>query len=611
MSAPFTVEQVLQLHPWPKEHAATPRLEWLWHFEVPLAVERLWPFIADSSRMNRSLGVAEMKFHDDGTVRRGSSKPAGVLHEWVEVPWKWVAGQWMESVRLYDKGFSKVVYGVFHLTPLDAVRTRVSVYFGAIPSGLVGRLALKFGFPALEKDFQRVFKELAEQLQALQPVFQLPPSEGLTADAEARLVEVKRQLVLDGLDGALIDRLFTFIRTGDELDLFRMQVRALARQWVVNEHELLRIALHATRAGILEISWDLICPHCRGPTNGVDTLGDLSANGRCDVCEIDFGSNTPESVEITFHVHPSIRQVERRTFCSAEPATKDHIRVQLELPPGKSMELQPTLSVGRWRLRLHGQKEYGWLDTGVSADQPLTWKASEHPKLEGGVQPRLQLENDTAEPKRFVLEAAQWADHALRPAQLFSLQEYRDLFSEDYLAADVQLAIGEQTILFTDIVGSTAMYAQRGDPAAFMEVKRHFNEVFPLVAKHHGAVVKTIGDAIMAAFTDPLDALKCSGDIHAAFHKDRTDSATRLRISLNTGPCIAVKLNAGIDYFGQTVNLAAKLQSLAEAGEVAMSQTVFNAKGVNEFLVGKNVVELAYESKAIAAPIPVKQWKCF
>jgi len=260
MSAPFTVEQVLQLHPWPKEHAATPRLEWLWHFEVPLAVERLWPFIADSSRMNRSLGVAEMKFHDDGTVRRGSSKPAGVLHEWVEVPWKWVAGQWMESVRLYDKGFSKVVYGVFHLTPLDALRTRVSVYFGAIPSGLVGRLALKFGFPALEKDFQRVFKELAEQVQALQPVFALPPREALSADAEARLVEVKRQLVLDGLDGALIDRLFDFIRTGDELDLFRMQVRALARQWVVNEQELLRVALHSTRAGILDISRDLICP---------------------------------------------------------------------------------------------------------------------------------------------------------------------------------------------------------------------------------------------------------------------------------------------------------------------------------------------------------------
>jgi class 3 adenylate cyclase len=124
-------------------------------------------------------------------------------------------------------------------------------------------------------------------------------------------------------------------------------------------------------------------------------------------------------------------------------------------------------------------------------------------------------------------------------------------------------------------------------------------------------VVKTIGDAVMASFGDPLDAVKTCAEIHALFHQDRADSATRLRISLNTGPCIAVKLNASVDYFGQTVNLAAKLQSLAEAGEVALSEAVWNARGVKDFLSGRAVEDVAYESKALAAPVPVKRWKCF
>jgi hypothetical protein len=87
MSAPLTVEQLLAVHPWPSAFAAQARLEWLWHFEVPVPLAKLWPLIADTSRMNRALGLAEMKFVDKGNVRVGTARPGGVEHEWVEVPW--------------------------------------------------------------------------------------------------------------------------------------------------------------------------------------------------------------------------------------------------------------------------------------------------------------------------------------------------------------------------------------------------------------------------------------------------------------------------------------------------------------------------------------------
>src|SRR4029077_10900983 len=128
----------------------------------------------------------------------------------------------------------------------------------------------------------------------------------------------------------------------------------------------------------------------------------------------------------------------------------------------------------------------------------------------------------------------------LRAGQLLSFQDFRDLFSEEYIGADVRLGVGQQTLLFTDVVGSTAFYASRGDPAAFVEIKKHFDEVFAIVVRHRGAVVKTIGDAGMGAFPSPLDAVRASRQIHDAFPPGRTDTPIRLRISLNTGPCIAV-----------------------------------------------------------------------
>ena len=120
-----TRDELLARHPWPKEHAAAPRLEWMWTFEVPLGTLDVWRVISDSSRMNRSLGVSEMKFEERGAVRWGTSRPAGVRHEWIEVPWSWVAGQWITSLRVYDRGFSRAVYAVFEIAPdpADASRT--------------------------------------------------------------------------------------------------------------------------------------------------------------------------------------------------------------------------------------------------------------------------------------------------------------------------------------------------------------------------------------------------------------------------------------------------------------------------------------------------------
>jgi class 3 adenylate cyclase len=603
-----TLDDVHRLHPWSPRHGEAPSIEFLWRFELSAAPADVWRATADTSRLNRALGTAEMFFDERDGQRFGRSRSGGRAHRWREVPWNWVAGEWLECVRLYDAGYPRAMHAVQRVEPRGTGTTYLA-YFGFTPRGMLGRAALRFGFGSLEKTYRTVMAALDRQLVSLAPMLPLPPP-SLPPDTVARLATLRAELLGKGLDRDGVTRLVDWVAGADDLEIGRIQVRERARAWGLDEDRLLGVFLHATRAGLLELSWDVVCPHCRG-AGGVGQLDALPASAHCEICRLDFGTDRDNAIEITFRVHRSIREVPERHFCSAEPARKEHIRVQWVVPAGDRVELAPSLAPRRYRARVEGEERYGYLDVGDTGDDAVDWSASA-PPAERAVtaMPRLRLANDRADEAVFIVEDARWSDVALRPGQLLSFQEFRDLFSEEYLGSDVQLAIGEQTILFTDMVGSTNLYATRGDPAAFVEVRKHFTSVFSLIASHRGAVVKTIGDAAMGAFGDPLDAVKCAKAIHDRFPPGCADSVAVLRISLNTGPCIAVRLNANIDYFGSTVNVAAKLQACAESWQIAMSRATYDAPGVAAWLREQAAVleDDSYHSPALPAPIDVRRW---
>jgi len=613
--APMSVERLLELHPWPAPWGSEKKdkkIEKLWIHDLPGTPEQLWPFLSDTSRMNRALGTAEMTFVEKEGKRYGTARPGGVRHEWLEVPWNWVANQWLTSLRIYERGFFKAVWAIHRLERIPT-GTRVYLYYGAVPRSVLAAAAIRLGFPTIERAYRRVLPALAAQLDRLRPdVLVLPPT-GLAEGAEQRLRAQQAALVERGLPRACVDALIDWIRTGDDQDLHRIQIRERARVWKLPEQELLRVALHATRAGLLTLSWDTVCPHCRGVRDENPALAQLAAESTCEACQVTFQTDSEQSVEVTFRVHPSIRDVPDQVYCSAEPAKKDHIRVQWTVPPGRAVTVAPRLAPGRYTV--WGDRDGGWyLDVEDEGIDEVRW--APHPQgtvVKAVPDAAIELTNDGEAPKLFTIQEAKWSDHALRAGQLLSFQDFRDLFSEEYIAADVRLGVGEQTLLFTDVVGSTAFYASRGDPAAFVEIKRHFDEVFAIVAAHRGAVVKTIGDAVMATFVDPLEAVRASRRIHEAFHPGRADTPIRLRISLNTGPCIAVRLNANADFFGGTVNVAAKLQALAEGYQITMSEATYRAPGVAEYLASEGVAleTLEYASKALPRPVVVRRWSVF
>src|SRR5262249_9405333 len=169
----------------------------------------------------------------------------------------------------------------------------------------------------------------------------------------------------------------------------------------------------------------------------------------------------------------------------------------------------------------------------------------------------------------------------LTAKRLLSNQTFRDLYRTDTLDVDQRLKITSLTFLFTDLRGSTELYDRVGDLVAFDLVKVHFQVLNDIIAAESGAVVKTIGDAVMATFPSPDRAITAAIKMRDAMqdlNERRGSEDLLLKIGVHEGPCIAVMLNERQDYFGQTVNVASRVQHLANSRDIlTTAQVVENA----------------------------------
>lgn len=189
--------------------------------------------------------------------------------------------------------------------------------------------------------------------------------------------------------------------------------------------------------------------------------------------------------------------------------------------------------------------------------------------------------------------------------RLLTTQTFRNLYRSEVIDTNEGLGIREITFLFTDLKGSTALYDQLGDLNAYHLVRQHFDALNKVIVKHSGAVVKTIGDAVMATFSTALDGIQAALEIFSAineFNQGRTEQLI-LKIGVHTGHSIAVTLNDRLDYFGQTVNIASRIQQLAEANEIYISHDVYAHNGVTELLESCNISSLQANVKGVSGEL--------
>src|SRR5437763_9424465 len=424
-------------------------------------------------------------------------------------------------------------------------------------------------------------------------------TERLTSEADG-LFTVLRQ----SADPETVAEIENFVAEARDRELCRVNAIDFAARRRLDEERVIAAFLHAARLGIFELSWNVLCPGCGGVLDTSTTLKSVNKDEYdCALCAAGYRPTLDEMVEVTFTVSRRVRRIAahdphelpfaeyfRQIFWGSginipdyfEQLVEEIVLDQVELPPGEkallSLQLPAEFVIvvdpvthGTQFLDVKGEP------TRERQNLSLVFDKLRAPTGTVELRPgplRLSLENRT---DTRVLPGLWIADDKLhdllgrrRPfltaKRLLTNQVFRDIYGTDTIDVEQRLKITSLTFLFTDLKGSTELYERVGDLVAFDLVRAHFQVLNEIVAAEAGAVVKTIGDAVMATFPTPDRAMAAALKMREALKDLKGDLL--LKIGIHEGPCLAVSLNDRQDYFGRTVNIAARVQGRATSRSI-------------------------------------------
>jgi class 3 adenylate cyclase len=418
-------------------------------------------------------------------------------------------------------------------------------------------------------------------------------------------------------DPAAVAAIEELVRDAPDQQLSRVNVLDFAAKTGIDDERAIAAFLHAARLGLFELSWNVLCPSCGGVLDASTTLKSVNkAEYHCAWCAAGYALTLDEIVEVTFTVSRRVRRIAahdpnelpfaeyfRQIFWSSAidlPDDLDRLIQEItldtvELPPGGKAQLSlqlpadldfviildPVTHTTQF-LDVKGEPTHERQSLSLVFDQVRA--PTETVKLRPGPL-RLSLENHTETrvlPGLWIAggkleELLRRRKPFLTAKRLLTNQVFRDFYGADTMDVHQRLKITSLTFLFTDLRGSTELYERVGDLAAFDLVSAHFQILNEIVAAEAGAVVKTSGDAVMATFATPDRAVAAALRMREAMlslNDSHRDNKLLLKIGIHEGPCLAVVLNDRQDYFGRTVNIAARVQGLADSRLILATEPV-------------------------------------
>jgi len=428
----------------------------------------------------------------------------------------------------------------------------------------------------------------------------------------------------------VLDAFGRFLNDAPEESLFRANPLVYAQEQGLPERLAIDLFLYATQAGILGFTWGVLCPNCAAFLLTLPGLRNLALRD-CSLCGISVRPDD-DNVEVAFTVESTVRHLRFHELESLD-FRRDGLRVSFssnrrvpaqmsrlfdsfaasimsieKVSPGETVERVLELSEGVydvWAPAHHAWCHFNVQRGSGAHEQSLELFDGRFMPKTFNVEPghvTFRLSNRGARPvvcglaRGLMPSREQLVTMNLRDLRctttpyftgkmLVTSETFRELFHAESLPGETGFEFKNLTVLFTDLKGSTELYGRVGDFRAYGLVREHFEHLRNIIAVRGGSMVKTIGDAVMASFAEPVSALRAASEMNQAMERlVRDGERLVLKIGLHTGPCIAVDLNDRLDYFGQTVNLAARVQGAAEANEIVCTEAVFSSPGVQEFI---------------------------
>jgi len=395
----------------------------------------------------------------------------------------------------------------------------------------------------------------------------------------------------------------------------------------VDPERTLDVFVHGAKLGLVDLEWGMICPLCGAITHSVAALDNVAEDVvHCSLCRRDADAALDDTVEVSFAYSPPGAALdlhadfttyqhyytsssypyladwgayhERHTAADAKLAAGEEATVHVSLKPGTVYRLLCLDVHSGVELRI--EEAASW-DAANTVDVSLSEEGFSRSTVsmspgDGVISIKNQtdqrvwcrlLEMNLEEVMAIIRQGPPKFGPRLTGKHLLNNQAFRDTFALHELAPDLKLKLRSLTLLFTDLKGSTALYDREGDLAAYRLVQDHFVALKQVVRDHSGAMIKTMGDAVMAAFPSAEHGTAAAISMMAAMQElagVKAKSDVGLKVGLHAGPALAINAGQSLDYFGQTVNIAARVQGLADAGDICLTGALNDNAAVPELL---------------------------
>ena len=568
-------------------HPAVKCYDFQW--ELDADVKQLWPLVSDTDRFNRALGLPAPNFNYDHSGDRlkvfADVKFKGMKFRWREHPFQWICEREMSVLREFESGPFEWLASTVELHPMAGRRTRLIHRFQIKPRGWFGKLFTSFQFGvATKRSLDKVYRGLENIANDTSCGYTCDFSFGASpkfSNAQAEILEDRvGRLAREVGNRQLAKELGDYLKRVADPASVRIRPFELGLRLDCTKDQSLQICFAGVKVGLLNLSWDIICPVCRIAADNTSSLEKIESHTHCKVCNIQFETSFSQSVEAIFGVHPEIRDVELKTYCIGGPYHAPHVLAQNRLLANQHVDVGVVLKKGQYEVT-GPQLGQQWMveveDDGPTSRAAFIIGKESDGKVAaiGSGQACLAVDNQSSLEVLVRLEQASSKGDALTADVASRHPLFRELFPAEVITVEHLVGLSNVYLLAIRHTKADELVDQIGD----MQVRENWNQMQKLFSAGRGEckIVECTHESLIASFGLLDDLLKALLSLVAVEAGGVAIPMSECCFAICAGEVMTGISANQPSTFGKTVRDTKKILAESLVGELRSTDDVFQS----------------------------------
>lgn len=603
-----TMKKVSSLPPADRPKKEDAKKHLTWKLELRSSPEALWPYVANTDRFNRAVGLSPVSFTDEpnsqgpGSLRTGEMRVMGMALRWREYPFEWIKDREHSVFRWYSSGPVSAVWNKVTLKPRPEGGCELQHDIWMTPRGVLGQVAAFVEGTKLGQSIEKFYRHLDDIIVAGGHVDPFEPPHSPTPETRAAVERACAQLHADGFNPGVVEKLAMYLLTAPEGVLRTMRPFELADAWNLEREEVFNVMIHAAHVGLLEPAWDVVCPLCQLAHESVSELSQVKRMGTCKACAKSFERDLRESVELVFTPNANIRRVQNQTYCVGAPALRPHVLVQQVLDPGETRRVTVNVPRGVYRVAASSMTTPSELvasAVGFEEEVDATIESARvvaRPAIVQAGSVTFELHNETEREETIRIEVPGARVDGVSASTAMTHPKFKEIFTGQLLAHGELLPVSHLSFLFVEMRERTTLFEKLDDAAACGELSRLDEIVREAAEDHEGTLVPSSLDLLVVAFPSPVLALRAGLEVRKRVAESTFGAPVVM--AAHDGRCIALTRGGKAEFFGETLHRGQSLLEECEPGGFALSAS---------FAADRLVAVILHDTKGVTTKVETSQ----